>query len=280
MLGPLSETGSDALSTYLREQCHAALLGELGLRQEVDVDGVHDTRVAIRRVRSTLRIFADLLEPDAVAMDDELRWLAGLLSDVRDADVLRAHLHTKVATLPAELVLGPVRDELDQTIGHDRDGALRRWRQARDSERYLRVTALLGDWSRQSPLRRPLSTKQLAKAGAEILDGARKKARKRLRQAGDDPELTHRARKAVKRLRYAGDLLEAAVPGAKKRAERAKKAQKLLGTHQDLVVEASFLRHQAGRVGAPAGHNGFTYGLLFERAQHEAAAIRATHVRL
>ena len=43
------------------------------------------------------------------------------------------------------------------------------------------------------------------------------------------------------------------MPGAKKRAERAKKAQKLLRTYQDLVVEASFLRHQAGRVPF-AGH--------------------------
>ncbi len=176
--------------------------------------------------------------------------------------------------------MGPVRDELDEAIGRDRDAAIRRWRGERDSTRYADALGAMAAWRQEPPLREPLTDEQLARTGREVLDKARHKARKRLRQGGEDPVLTHRARKAVKRYRYAADLLEPVLPEAKKDGKRAKEVQSALGDHQDLVVEAAFLRHQAGRFGGRTGHNGFTYGLLMARADRDAADIRAARHQL
>ncbi|MBO0844975.1 MAG: CYTH and CHAD domain-containing protein [Nocardioides sp.] len=273
--GPLDGGGDDSLSAYLRAHCRAALLGEIGLRGTIDVDGIHDTRVAIRRIRSVLRLFAPLLEDRAIAADDELRWFAGLFSDIRDADVMRAHLQRKVASLPPDRVFGPVRQEIEDAIAGDRDRGIDRWREAGAGARYRLVTALLATWLRSPPLRaRPLSDDELRRRGAKILRKARRKVRRRLASAGDDPVRVHAARKATKRLRYAADLLTPVIPEAAVLAERAKELQTVLGDHQDLVVEAAFLRYLAARYGARPEHNGFTYGLLMASAEGEAAEIR------
>ena len=229
---------------------------------------MHGTRVAIRRVRSTLRVFAELLDPRAVAMDGELRWLAALFGDVRDADVLRERLFAALDDLPAEQVRGSVRDELDQSIGSDRQAALRRWRHERDGDRYRSAMAALDTWQREPPLRAGVNSEDVAHAASATLARARRRAMTRLASAGDDPVRLHRARKAVKRLRYAADLLAPVLPEAAEVAERAARVQGILGDHQDLVVEAEFLRRP--------GHDGFTDGLLMARAEQEAAAIRAS----
>ena len=64
------------------------------------------------------------------------------------------------------------------------------------------------------------------------------------------------------------------IPKASALADRAKELQGVLGDHQDLVVEAAFLRYLAARYGAQPDHNGFTYGLLMAGAEEQAAEIR------
>jgi inorganic triphosphatase YgiF len=72
-----------------------AVLGE-GLRQlsanrsaaELDPEGVHQLRIAARRLRSTLRLFKDWLPPRAAkALSAELRWFGRELGRARDLDV-------------------------------------------------------------------------------------------------------------------------------------------------------------------------------------------------
>jgi inorganic triphosphatase YgiF len=75
-----------ALMDYLNAQIDQIVAGDIGLRR--GQDPIHDTRVAIRRLRSTLRVFGKLLDQSAVGdMDGELRWFAGLLGEVRDCEV-------------------------------------------------------------------------------------------------------------------------------------------------------------------------------------------------
>jgi CHAD domain/Phage integrase family len=74
---------------------------EAGVRLGEDPEAVHQARVGIRRLRSTLRTFKPLLDQDWVGrLRDELKWLANLLGDVRDAEVLHARLTRRVAGLP------------------------------------------------------------------------------------------------------------------------------------------------------------------------------------
>jgi CHAD domain-containing protein len=100
---------------YLVEQDRALVSGDLSLRR--GLGGTHPTRVVTRRLRSTLRIFADYLDPDAArALDAELAWHAELLGQVRDREVQRPRFAAAVADLPVELVLGPLAATIDQQL--------------------------------------------------------------------------------------------------------------------------------------------------------------------
>ena len=58
-----------------------------------EVEPLHQMRVGTRRLRSDLRTFRDLLDPEwARTMRDELKWLGAALGDVRDLDVMLERL--------------------------------------------------------------------------------------------------------------------------------------------------------------------------------------------
>ncbi len=65
-------------------------------------DPIHDTRVAIRRLRSTMRVFGKLLDRSATGhVDDELKWFAGLLGEVRDCQVQRRRFQEALDAIAA-----------------------------------------------------------------------------------------------------------------------------------------------------------------------------------
>jgi CHAD domain-containing protein len=78
------------LAAYVREQVEAVDAAAPSLP---DARAIHRTRVATRRLRSTLRVFGPLLtvaSEDVEAAGEELRWYGGLLGEVRDRQVQRA----------------------------------------------------------------------------------------------------------------------------------------------------------------------------------------------
>jgi CHAD domain-containing protein len=269
---PAQRTVNSAVAAYLQEQCRAILLGDIVLRDRPGPEAVHKTRVAARRLRSTLRNFgpALTLSPEARdALDDNLRWLATLLSPIRDGDILARRLTAEVADLPRERVLGPVVREVEETLAAARSAAVEAWQQAWSDARYPTLMRTLADWLVAVPLAdEPVD-------GRAVLRKAQRKADRRLKRAGADASRLHSARKAVKRLRYAGELLDGLAPKAGRIAKAAKKQQTVLGDHQDLMVAADFLRRQGAVAGIRPGHNGFTYGLLMARVEQQAATIRA-----
>ena len=70
-------------------------------RAGIDPEGVHQARVATRRLRSDLRTFRPLLDGTWVdALRADLEWLADALGRVRDADVLLIRLRHDAEQLP------------------------------------------------------------------------------------------------------------------------------------------------------------------------------------
>ena len=66
---------------------------DIGLRTGAPV--VHQTRVAARRLRSTLRVFGDVVNAAAAdELNNEVAWYAELLGQVRDREVLNTRLTT------------------------------------------------------------------------------------------------------------------------------------------------------------------------------------------
>jgi CHAD domain-containing protein len=259
------------LTAYMTEQIDEIFDGDLGLRR--GSDPIHDTRVAIRRLRSTLRVFGKLLDrPTVEGVEDELKWFAGVLGEVRDCQVQRRRFQVAIAELPPELVLGPVANRINTDLQSDQLQARGRVTDAMNSQRYLDLLGTLQRWRTHPPIATPPSVGALTKRARR----AQRKADRRLTgaiEAGDDAAL-HRARKAAKRARYAAELRVPVQKRAKQTVKHYKQIQRVLGDHQDGVVASATLRRLAITAGTTAGENGFTFGLLYAREQQAAEEAR------
>jgi CHAD domain-containing protein len=265
------ESGS-ALAAYLSAQIDQIIAGDLGLRRHHDP--IHDTRVAIRRLRSTLRVFDRLLDQSEVGdMDGELKWFAGLLGEVRDCQVQQRRFGAALDDIPDELILGPVRARIRTHLQSIELPARTRVTDAMTGERYLTLMATLRRWRTDAPLAADVTDRGLEKRARK----AAHKADKRLASGlvtGEGAQL-HRARKAAKRARYAAELLKpVAGKKAKRNVKHYKRIQSVLGDHQDTVVARAALRRMGIAAGTAAGENGFTFGLLFVHEERLARDSR------
>ncbi len=267
-------TLADLLGAYITAQCSVLIDAETPLRSGDDV--IHPTRVAVRRLRSTIRVFGDVVDvAQAGALEDELVWWAGLLGAVRDADVMTTRLLGLIESLPPQDVLGPVARKIQVELGVRRKAAMDEVTAALSNERHQALITQLHHWRNDPPFTEAAQVpatkakRYVKRADATVekrLTAAVAAVRDEAGDAAHTEELFHRARKAGKRHRYA---VEAAAPviGAKaeKVIEARKELQDVLGDHQDAMVSAAFLRSLGGQVGISANQNGFTYGLLYQR---------------
>ena len=273
---PVRTAGEVVLGAVAR-QLQALRSADLAVRTE-QPEGVHDLRVACRRLRSILAAFRPVLDREHTdPLRAELQWVGAQLSGARDAEVALSHLRELVAAQPVELVLGPVAARFQQTEIKDHHAGARRVTRTLTDRRYLRLLdaldALLAD--------PPVTELAAAPAPAQLADAVRRTG-KRLRRAvdaareaeGDDRHhLLHEVRKATKRVRYTAEVAEVEF-GAPATAlvDCTKQVQDLLGDAQDTVVTRD-VAVRVGRAAFAAGENAWTYGRLhaLEEARAEAA---------
>lgn len=278
---PATSTAAATLTSYLRAQYDALTAGHFAISVKPfepsatspPHEAIHQTRVATRRLRAALRIFAPLFEAEPAArLQAELTWFAAELGEVRDREVLRSRLARAVDDLPAYLVVGPVARRIDDVLFAElRQHADALLATMRD-ERYRVLVQDLARWREQPPF-----TPEAAgppSVLAQYVTAAENKLAKRMKRAAGNhtpAEQLHQARKAGKRARYAA---EAAAPALGKRAskiaKRASRLQTLLGEHQDAIVATELLRRIADQV-ADEGENAFTYGILVADQRRIAA---------
>lgn len=276
--GPKNAAGA-VLLRYLDEQVHALTEQDPRVRLDAD-DAVHKMRVATRRMRSALASYRKLLDnADAVRhLRDELKWLAGILGEARDAEVMRDRLKGMIAKEPGELVMGPVARRVDIELGADYQKAHQQVLEALDSSRYFHLVEALESLVADAALAKAGNRAarkvipKLISHDVKRLRSAVKEAKKHPAGTADHPAL-HEARKDGKRLRYAAEAASPVDPKrASKLADAAHAVQKILGDHQDSIVTRALLQ----RLGAEAflqGENGFSYGRL--HALEESAALEA-----
>jgi CHAD domain-containing protein len=278
-LTPSSPAGQVVLA-YLRT--HAERLKSLDpMVRRDEPDAVHQMRVATRRLRSTLRSFGQIIGRDRTQqLATELKWLGGVLGDVRDAAVLAAHLQAELHETPPELVIGPVQARVQGHFASVRADARTALLDALDSNRYFSLLDELDKLITEPPF-----TPKAARPAADVLPAVARlryrQVRRRMRRARWAPigqptdEALHQARKAAKRARYAS---EAMAPGIGRKASRfakqMKKVQSVLGDHQDVVI-ARQAERKLGVNAHLAGENAFSYGLLHGRDACDAARLQA-----
>ncbi|SBT52034.1 CYTH and CHAD domain-containing protein [Micromonospora auratinigra] len=267
---------TDPVRAHLATQRDALIARHPGVL-DGDPDAVHDMRVAVRRLRSTLRTFRGLWDRrEGEEVRAELRRLGGRLGPVRDVQVLAARLDAAVRAEPDELVLGPVAARLAERFAAELATALDELRAALDSDRYTALLRRL-DGLAEGPTARRADERWIARRVRRAVTRADRRLDRALAAGGEDVAL-HEARKAYKRARYAVEVREPAVgkPATRLR-RRLKRLQDELGAHQDSVVARDALRRAALAAYAD-GENTFTYGLLHARqadsAERDVPALR------
>ncbi|MGY1832713.1 CHAD domain-containing protein [Geodermatophilus sp. SYSU D01180] len=276
-------TAAEVVLGALRTQVEALQTADIGVRTG-DPEGVHDLRVACRRLRSILAAFRPVLDRTATdPVRDELQWIGAALSGARDGEVALEHLKSVVAAQPVELVRGPVAARLQSTevadVERGRKAAVRALSDRRHLALLDALDALLAD--------PPLLEAAGEPAHAVLADAVRrtgKRMQARIDEArereAEDPgahedeteHALHEVRKAAKRVRYTAEVA-APVLGAPAEALVAcmKEVQDVLGEAQDTVVARQWcLRLAAAAVGA--GEDTFAYGRL-----HALEELRAEH---
>jgi CHAD domain-containing protein len=261
----------------VRRSFLAFLQSEPTARVGEDPEGVHDMRVAIRRMRAALRLFEPALSRRAPRLRAELRWVGSQLGEVRDLDIQLGWIKawadegtTLDTSALAHLLAG---------LERQRDRARTKMLRCLDSKRYERLVARLTAVLRAGPPRRsPAARAPALSAFPELIEQRQRRARKAGKKLRDDspPDAFHRMRIQCKRLRYAVESgRDLYTTRAEAYADVIVRLQDILGQHQDAVVAVSHLQKILDRSNRrmPPGV-AFLMGRMSQRYEQEAARLR------
>jgi len=257
---------------------------EPGARLGLEPECLHDMRVATRRLRAALKVFAPALPPKkAAAIEKHLRWLAAALGPVRDLDVLLERFESDSARVTPEARGGLA--QYRELLWVRRRRARREMRRVLASRRYERLLRAMERFLGAGPPRRPP-----AAARRPVLGAASAVIRERLSSVLDlgrqlspdapDAEL-HQLRIRCKRLRYACDCFAELHPRrAARSAKRVARLQETLGAHQDAVAACGLLSEMARRAPRRRAQDfDLAMGQLTQCRAQDAAAARQDFFR-
>jgi CHAD domain-containing protein len=269
----------DPLSLRLRAQFVELISCEADVREGRD-DGVHEMRVAVRRLRSCLRTFRPAFEESAARrIGGQLKWLGDLLGAERDAEVIAARMQADLGELAGTDILGPVELDLGVRSHDEIVMAHARLMQAIESDLYRSLLEELAELVPESSSRLPSDQRWLRhRVGMSAQHTIRLIVRADSVESSARATALHEVRKSAKHVRYAAETL---APIEHKRAKalaaQFEALQEVLGEHHDAIVTQHRFRIEGARAGVRPGENGFTYGALFaleaERARTAEAKV-------
>ncbi len=243
---------------------------EEGIRHDLDVEFLHDLRVAVRRTRVLLGQMKEALAtPQFVHYRNEFAWLGAMTGPVRDLDV---HLsgYPRYAAWAGERAddLAPLQALLRRERSLERRRLLEllaspRYRNLKSSWRRLLDCEAGPEWTDGD------AGIAVSIASAEMVRDRHDKVLKRgARLDAETPDADfHELRKDCKKLRYTMECFAGQFPAEALRPliKALKGLQDNLGEYQDLCVHRDSLRAYAERLGAEGGAG--------ERAAEAIAAV-------
>ncbi len=202
----------DALASIVR-RCLAHLLANDRVTRQGDPEGVHQMRVALRRLRVAFSLFKSLIPEDQRHwVGREVKWLTDSLGAARDWDIFADLIAPVQKAFPGETDLKMLADQIG---GQQREayGALttalvshrcvvfaldllawvelRAWRQQEVSETSVLLLSPLGELADRLLEKRFRTARKLGRGFNDLA-----------------PEGRHRLRIALKKMRYAADSFE------------------------------------------------------------------------
>lgn len=257
VLGP-APSAEQAMIAIARACFDHLAANEAAVVDTQHAEGVHQMRVALRRLRSALSLFQALLPGDSAAgVKGEADWLADELADARNWDVFQ------------DEVLAPVLPRfpnhsgmagLEAAAERARRTGYRRALAALATPRYGAFLLRGAAWLEERPWRTLTDAAILDQPAtpfaAAALARRHRKAVKLGRSIGArDAEALHRLRIQLKKLRYASEFFRDLFPrkSAKAHVAHLAQLQDVLGTLNDVDVARSLLDSLQKRVAAEPG---------------------------
>ncbi|MEX3516318.1 CYTH and CHAD domain-containing protein [Corynebacterium camporealensis] len=116
-------------------------------------DSVHQMRVATRELRSHLQTFHGIVTgPEVEYIESELKALAGMLGQARDAEVVEERWQDLLAAEDSDTLDAATREHLSKDMGRDYARAHRRVVNALNSDRYLELLETLDEFLANPPV--------------------------------------------------------------------------------------------------------------------------------
>jgi CHAD domain-containing protein len=249
-----------------------------------DPEGIHQMRVAMRRMRSALSLFDEPFRSSLGALEDEIKWLTETLGEARDLDVF----HDDILK-PAADALGDEGRmiQLGAAIRARRRAAWSGVLDALESERFrklaldLGAATLLQPWAAKGNgaeaghgLARDFADEHLAKQHRNVLKRGRK-----LEEL--EPADRHKLRVRLKKLRYAADFFACFYKKKDLRPhqKRISELQDLLGHLNDANVARTLiediLANEGGRDQSSAAGLAYAGGAVVGwHTEHGAATMK------
>jgi CHAD domain-containing protein len=255
---PREASTAEAFSAIVAHLSLAMLANAPEAHAGETAEGTHQTRVALRRLRSALSLFRDVAGPEGKAASAGLKALASSLGPARDWDVF-------IGGRLAEIRRAFPEDGRIARLGTDaaasRDRAYAALREALEAPGFRLLGLSLAALATLPPAAPPPEADAPA---AHFAARALHRRLKRVLRHGEDlsplpvAEL-HRLRLDAKRLRYAGEMF--APLFGRKKARRFLSAlaavQEALGHLNDIAVAAGLL----GQIAAPGEDGAFAAGV-------------------
>ena len=321
-IGPLPDAGAEGVSPVRDALARdlEKLLDHDPAARRTTMTGVHQMRVAVRGLRSTISTYAAELEArtsdsdlDLPALLAELKVLAAVLGKLRDIQVVDERLATLAAGYPEDVVSPPTRRRLRTELDAEARRAGDRVTAALLSDRYLDLVDRLHDLVRVAGTGPSADSDESTTGGkaqrreAEelLLRGVDRqferftKVRTRTERdlaeldltLAEREELTHVVRKRAKALRRnVSALSETDELRVTPLRDACQRLHTVLGDVQDSVTARQWLRRIARRA-ETAGESTFGFGVLFEHErgfseraldgfEGDAAAVTAAYREL
>jgi triphosphatase len=251
----LQKIGGSCLAHLLRNE--AAVLS-------AQPEGVHQMRVAVRRIRSAVSSLKEVLPAeDRRWVAEELGWLGGALGPARNLDVFAGEL---LQAARAGLRDDPGWDDLADALERLRRTAYERVREEILSKRYTATILCLLRWFEargwrghpESEATAPLSC-PISKIVPRVFDRRRRRVGK-LSKGFDrlTPRERHKLRIAAKKLRYTNELFGSLFneDNLEKFVSKLKRLQDGLGYANDVRVAHHFVTELFAQIDprSPAAH--------------------------
>lgn len=243
-----------------------------------DIEGVHQLRVGLRRMRSALRVFRPALGRDPLRpWAEEMRCLAAQLGPARDLDVF---ISEGLVEVNDRLPL-PGGEALRHTAEQQRSAAYESVRAMLDSDRYTDFKRGFADWLDAADWQRgPLTERQRERLASNVIRFARKalkKQRNKVLKQGESvdwavAEDLHRLRIECKKLRYTAEFFNPLFDGMNAFVEHLKTLQDGLGVLNDVAVTRTLLDELVARADAPEARR-YADGVIGWRS-HEAHRLQ------